>query len=107
MSWSVASSIVMETFYPKRLNSYTLLWSPEVDVSIKISQGQNIMEYRILIIGIRFYIKKSKNCSATTAGKDSKIMTMESSIESGSNRWKQRSRSIYLLILHVELVILH
>ena len=65
------------------------------------------MEYRIFIIGIRFSIKKSKNCSATTAGKDSKIMTMESSIESGSNRWKQRSRSIYLLILHVELVILH
>ena len=27
------------------------------------------MEYRIFIIGIRFSIKKSKNCSATTAGK--------------------------------------
>ena len=65
------------------------------------------MEYRILIIGIRFYIKKSKNCSATMAGKDSKIMTIESSTESGSNRSKQRSRSIYLLIVHVELVILH
>lgn len=64
------------------------------------------MEYRILIIGIRFYIKKSKNCSATTAGKDSRIMTMESSTESGSNRSKQRSLSIYLLIVHVELVIL-
>ena len=64
------------------------------------------MEYQILIIGIRFYIKKSKNCSATTAGKDSRIMTMESSTESGSNRSKQRSRSIYLLIVHVELVIL-
>ena len=37
------------------------------------------MEDQILIIGIRFYIKKGKNCSATTAEKDSKIMTMESS----------------------------
>ena len=65
------------------------------------------MEYRIFIIGIGFSIKKSKNCSAKTAGKDSKIMTMESSTEISSNWSKQRSRSIYLLIVHVELVILH
>ena len=41
------------------------------------------MEYRILIIGIRFYIKKSKNCSATTAGKDSKII-----YDDGKFDWK-------------------
>lgn len=46
------------------------------------------MEDQILIIGIRFYIKKGKNCSATTTEKDSKIMTMES-----SKKWFQQIKA--------------